>query len=298
MSTPAAPSFKMIGGDGKEYGPVDLGTLQQWARDGRLKADTQVWDSRTGAWQPAGQVAEVAGMFAASAPPPTASAAVPPTPPGMMLADQILQRGYTVDFGNWYSQGWQFFKANMGFVIGATWLTFLVVGVLSAIPCVGAIASLVLQPPLIGGLWLVLLNRRRGLPATVGQIFDGFKLFFLQSFLANLVMTVFILLGTVCLILPGIYLAVSYVFVLPLVADRRMDFWPAMETSRRVVSKHWFAIFGYGLVTGLISLAGVLACGIGLVFTIPLAFCFFVVAYDAIFSAAPASSSPSVPVSA
>ncbi len=76
MSTPASPSFKIVGGDGKEYGPIDLEALQQWAREGRVAGVTQVWDSRTGNWQPAAQIVELAGVF--TAPPPTPAAAPVP----------------------------------------------------------------------------------------------------------------------------------------------------------------------------------------------------------------------------
>lgn len=42
---------------------------------------------------------------------------------------------------------------------------------------------------------------------------------------------------TLPLVLPGIYLAVSYQLSLPLVADKGLGPWEAMETSRKIVSK-------------------------------------------------------------
>lgn len=315
MSTPASPSFKIVGGDGKEYGPIDLVTMQQWAREGRIAGSTQVWDSRTGNWQPAAQIAELAAVF--SAPPPAPSVDAPA--PGVELADQVLQRGYTVAFGDWLSQGWDFFKANMGFALGACWIVFGLsfgASAIGMIPCFGAVAqmafNLVVQPVLIGGVWYVLLQRRRGQPATVGGVFDGFKLFFAQSILVNLIMGLIILaaalpgaiiaviggvmmksqevigglllgVGVLIVLVPVFYLSVCYAFAMPLVVDRRMQFWPALETSRRVVAKHWFGIFAFGFVVGLLSLAGLLACIVGLIFTLPMCFCMFVVAYDNIF---------------
>jgi hypothetical protein len=55
--------------------------------------------------------------------------------------------------------------------------------------------------------------------------------------------------------LPGIYLGVGYVFALPLVIDKKMDFWPAMEVSRRVVHHHWWSTFALVIVLGIIALA-------------------------------------------
>ena len=59
-------SFKIVGGDGKEYGPIDLATLLQWTREGRISSQTQVWDSRAGSWQPAMLIAELAAVFGGS----------------------------------------------------------------------------------------------------------------------------------------------------------------------------------------------------------------------------------------
>ncbi|MBI5687107.1 MAG: DUF4339 domain-containing protein [Verrucomicrobia bacterium] len=321
MSTPASPTFKIVGGDGKEYGPIDLATIQQWAREGRVAGQTQVWDSRTGQWQPAAQIAELAAAFSAPPPAPAAAPGVAPTgpAPGAELAGQILQRDYTVAFGDWLNQGWNFFKANMGFALGACWIVFGMsfgVSAIGMIPCFGAVVqlafNLVVQPVLIGGVWYVLLQRRRGQTVSFGNIFDGFNLFFAQAILVNLIMTVLILaaalpggvvvgigalladsrnmlgvslvvLGVGLIMVPVLYLGVCYSFALPLVADRRMQFWAAMETSRRVVARHWFAIFAYGLVVGLLTMLGLLACIVGIVFTLPMCFCMFMVAYENIF---------------
>ena len=327
MSTPESPSFKIIGGDGKEYGPIDLATLQQWTREGRIAGPTQIWDSRAANWLPAAQIAELTDLFGAAPPAPAATPQPQPAPaattaPGVELASQILQSGYTVAFGEWISQGWIFFKNNLGFVLGTCWIVFglsFVAGLLGAIPCLGHVVQLafniVVQPVLMGGLWYVLLRRYRGQPAAAGEVFDGFKLFFAQSLLVNLIMTLIILAavlpgalvvgvgaisihsnhvlggsliaaGAVLAIIPVFYLGVCYGFAMPLVADRRMQFWPAMETSRRVVMKHWFGIFAFGFVTGLLGLLGVFACGVGLIFTVPMCFCMFMAAYENIFGRA------------
>lgn len=322
MSTPASPTFKIVGGDGKEYGPIDLATLQQWMREGRVAGETKVWDSRTGDWQPAAQIAELAAVLGTPPPAPSVAPAVPSaaTPPGVELATAVLQRDYTVDFGSWFGQGWAFFKANMGFALGTCWIVFalaFVASAIGAIPCLGHVVQLafnfIVQPVLIGGMWYVLLQRRRGQPVGVGDVFIGFNMFFAQAILVNLIMALLILatlvpggivcaiggammhsneaigimiimLGALLILVPLFYISVCYTFAMPLVADRRMQFWPALETSRRVVARHWFAIFAYSFVVGLLNLLGLLACIVGIVFTLPLCVCMFVVAYENIFN--------------
>ena len=52
-------------------------------------------------------------------------------------------------------------------------------------------------------------------------------------------------------------------FALPLVIDKKMDFWPAMEVSRRVVHKHWWSTLALVIVLALVAFAGFLLCGVG-----------------------------------
>jgi len=319
MTTPASPSFKIIGGDGREYGPIDLATLQQWTREGRLRADTRVWDSRNGAWQTAAQVAELATVLGVSAPPP-----LPPATPAMAPAAPPSIGDYSIAIGDWFNAGWEFFKRDLGFTLGAFWVAILVSMVASFIPCVGGVVSLFVQPPLLAGMWMVLIARYRGQPARIGDIFDGFKLFFINSVVANLLIALFVVLAcipgaiglvlgigaavtgaqgqglshltaagvltiavaVVVMIVPVLYLTVSYLFALPLVAERRLGFWEAMETSRKVVGKHWWGWLGFVILVWLLgALLGALACGVGLIFTLPLASAVFVAAYDDVFGA-------------
>ena len=65
-------------------------------------------------------------------------------------------------------------------------------------------------------------------------------------------------LGLVSLLLmvPLIYIAVSYTFAPLYIVFYRMGFWDAMETSRKVVSKQWFSVFGlYLRIFGIVLLA-------------------------------------------
>ena len=52
-------NYKIIGGDGVEYGPVSLEELKSWIVDGRVAAITQVWSSAVERWLPAGQYTEL-----------------------------------------------------------------------------------------------------------------------------------------------------------------------------------------------------------------------------------------------
>jgi uncharacterized membrane protein len=70
---------------------------------------------------------------------------------------------------------------------------------------------------------------------------------------------------------------------LPLVIDRNLAFWDAMELSRKMVSKHWFIVFAFLLVAGLLAGCGALACCVGIFVTIPIASVAIMYAYEDIF---------------
>jgi hypothetical protein len=84
----------------------------------------------------------------------------------------------------------------------------------------------------------------------------------------------------IILLLPAIYLGIAYTFSIPLIVDRKANFWAAMETSRKLITHQWFPFFGFSLVLFLINLAGVLACCIGVIFTAPLTVCAIAAAYE------------------
>lgn len=54
-------TYKIIGGDGHEYGPVMLEELKSWVRDGRIGRHTHIWRSDVGTWLAAAQYQELRG---------------------------------------------------------------------------------------------------------------------------------------------------------------------------------------------------------------------------------------------
>jgi hypothetical protein len=68
--------FKIIGADGKQYGPVTAEQIRQWLAEGRAKAETLVQAEGSADWKPLGQFPE----FAATAP---AGVVPPPVSPPM-----------------------------------------------------------------------------------------------------------------------------------------------------------------------------------------------------------------------
>lgn len=125
--------------------------------------------------------------------------------------------------------------------------------------------------PLIVGVIMLAIHYSRGEHIAFQSIFNYYHLTGRLS-LAALLIYIMTVIGFVLLILPGIYLSIAYIFTLPLIADKGMDVWEAMELSRKTVTKHWFKVFGLFLLLSIIMTLGALALGIGLIWAVPLLF--------------------------
>jgi hypothetical protein len=197
------------------------------------------------------------------------------------IAATYLERQASIDISSALSRGWTLVRDHMPVLVGATLLGWLVTVGLAFVPVLGWIVGFVL----LGGLDYMFIRRIRGEEVQIGDVFGGFNLALLDLTMAGLVKWLLTSLGLILCILPGIYLAVGYVFALPLVVDKKMDFWTAMEVSRRVVHEHWWSVFALVIVLGLVALAGFLLCGIGELITIPVASAALMYVYEDLFSA-------------
>jgi uncharacterized membrane protein len=123
----------------------------------------------------------------------------------------------------------------------------------------------------------------RGAQTSLGDIVRVIRASAITIVAAGIAQLAATLLGLLLLVLPGIYLAVGYAFVLPLVVDRRLNVWEAMELSRRTVHKQWFPTLGLLLAAGMLIFISATAFGFGLVLTIPLCTGALMFAYEDLF---------------
>jgi hypothetical protein len=80
--------YKIIGADGKEYGPIDAGTLRQWLIEGRVNSQTKVLPDGASQWVTFAEVPELAA--AAPLVPLTTAAIMPQRTNPLALTGFIL----------------------------------------------------------------------------------------------------------------------------------------------------------------------------------------------------------------
>ena len=268
--------YRIIGADGAEYGPVGFEQVRQWIGEGRVNADTQVRPESATDWVPLGKLPEFADVLPGAVPPVVAAI------DQQHWEEEILARDWHISIGSCIGRGWELIKNDFWMLVGASVVATLVASG-GFIPYVSGLLALIIGGPMIGGLYGFFLKKIRHQPASFADIFLGFSVAFVPLMLTSLISGILTGLGLLLCILPGIYLGVSWIFSVALVLDRKMDFWPAMELSRKVVSKHWWLMFGLAIVIGVIALLGLLGCIIGVLVTIAIAEASLMYAYEDIF---------------
>jgi hypothetical protein len=202
--------------------------------------------------------------------------APPPAEPSPLRSLQSLP------LGDYFRTGWELFKRYPGGFIGFFLVNVIIALILCAIPFLGWLLFVAISPALIMGNFIVSAKLLQGQAPAFRDFFAGFH-FFLPLLLLSLVTSILIAIGLALLLIPGIYLAVAYLFASCLVVDSRLDFWPAMELSRRTVNPLWFGIFTFMLLVVVINLLGGLLLGLGLLVTVPLSYCALTAAYADLF---------------
>ena len=74
-----------------------------------------------------------------------------------------------------------------------------------------------------------------------------------------------------------------WMFTLPLIIDKGLEFWPAMELSRKVFWKNWKSLSLLVLLAGLVGASGIILCFVGVFLTAPISIGAIAYVYQDIF---------------
>lgn len=225
--------------------------------------------------------------------------------------------------GQCLEQGWSLVRDQYWLFLGIA-----LVGML-----IGGAFPLLLMGPMMCGIYICFLQKLRGEPVQFETLFRGFD-HFVQSLVATLVtmgasfLVIFpvVMVGIAliffgvfsmaemqdasgCLVLGGsialFYLLIFaaalivgtvFLFAYPLIADRGLGGWEAVTASARAVWANFRGVLGLVLLESLLSLAGVMACYVGVFLVMPVVLGATAVAYRKIFPAPAAAQSSPPPV--
>src|SRR5580698_6720049 len=124
--------YKIIGGDGQEYGPVTEADLSKWIAEGRLSAQSLAKGESDAEFRPLSTFSEFAGALG------SAAAAYGASAPSYQAVDWS-NRDYELDIGGCISRGWNLFTNNLGILFGTSVLCFILIFIVSGL--IGAITG-------------------------------------------------------------------------------------------------------------------------------------------------------------
>jgi len=209
--------------------------------------------------------------------------------------------------------GWEIIKNQYWLFVGMT-----LVGVL-----IGGAVPIILMGPMMCGLNLAFLKTRRGEPIEFGTLFKGFDYFgqsVIASVLqtipvivivvpAYILFYVFMFVGIAASSSGGgdpnpaalfgvmagfglfwlvvvaiiIIISIGFLFVFPLIVDRKLSAIDAIKLSFRAALSNFWRLLGMVLLTTLMSAVGALACYIGAFLVMPISYAAIAKAYEQVF---------------
>jgi len=209
-----------------------------------------------------------------------------------------------IEAGDVLSTAWAIFKQEMGLVIGGVIVAGLLnIAVSMPQTILGGIAGVMQQqgeretamllqtlswcflPIAYLGQWFfacglnrMMLNISRGDPAAIGDLFSGGKYLWRMAG-ATILFALMVLLGFVCLIIPGIILSLMFWAYAYVLVDEDPPGIDCLWRAKKYVEGNLGTIFVLFLAAFGINLLGVCALFVGLVFTAPLTTLMMAVAY-------------------
>ena len=207
--------FTIIGGDGKEYGPVSVEQVRAWIAAGRANLSTKAKYAGTEDWHTLGDYTEFVGT--PGTPPPSGASSAPAKTAGAVdaktFAADLNARSAPLDVFGCLGRSFSLWTSNFFPLVGVTLLVVLAQVVASFIPLVNIFSGFCLKGVFYGGLYYYFLGKMRGEPRDVGDGFAGFTQAFVPLMLATLLYT------GICLGLMLIFCMPMFLFFIQVVAQ-------------------------------------------------------------------------------
>jgi len=146
---------------------------------------------------------------------------------------------------------------------------FIVAGIVALL--LTGVSLSILAAPMTAGLAMLFVEARSRNKPETGKVFRYLNRT-VPLLAGEVVLGIIVVLGLVCLLIPGLILAARWYHVLPLMADREMTLGEAMRKSAEITAKDGtFMTLIFMAVCGIVIGAGGALGGVGAFLTFPLA---------------------------
>lgn len=169
------------------------------------------------------------------------------------------------------SYGFELFKPNWMLLVGVFLINMVLTGIINSGSkdnfILGIIANLV-SIFLSIGIMTIYLKLVRGKKAVFEDLYIHYKKF-PGVFVLTMILTIMFVLGTLALIIPGIYLMLKYLFALTYKVDTDAPIKESLDKSAKMTEGIKLKLLGLGILFILFNLLGLLCLVVGLLVTVP-----------------------------
>ena len=134
------------------------------------------------------------------------------------------------------------------------------------------------QAYLMVGLNRIVLAAVRGETPEFGALFSGGNRY-IVALLSSLLMIVAVYAGLLLLVIPGFIVGMGLVNVMWFAADSELGVLETLKASWNSMSGHKMKYFFFCIVLGLLNVVGMLACGVGMLVSLPVTFLAMAIVY-------------------
>jgi GYF domain 2 len=237
--------YFIVAQDGQKSGPYDVVSIVKRIRNGGITTETLVSTDKDPSVKAAGDWPELAEFLQEQNTEETKS-----DEPHKVKSRSLAYRA---------KSGWNFLQFNqLTTIFSGLYVLFAILsaGMVSvlfpkSLQMLGYSACFILTQFFFTGYMYSVLRMVRGQPVDYAFIKDKMKPLIKPLLITSLMMSFFIIIGFLCIIsggvmstiglmivaLPGFYSMSLYIFAPLLILDKGMDFWEALELSRKTVQK-------------------------------------------------------------
>jgi uncharacterized membrane protein len=209
--------------------------------------------------------------------------------------------------GDAVNYSWDVMKNNLGFLIPAVLILWLVGGIPGGLQSpfyltknvvfavVGAVIFAILT--VFVGVFVNMARIRIGLKFCSGEVPDFPDLVsdyrrFVDFLLGSILYFLIVLGGFILLVIPGIYWSIRYRYYGYLILDKGMTPVDAIKGSGHITRGSWWHLLLFELTMAGIIILGFLVCCVGLLFAWPVVIIATAYVYRSLLAAAPAAGEP------
>lgn len=194
-----------------------------------------------------------------------------------------------IEIGKSIGYGWAEVKKNFWYFVGLAIIVMVIEGITNgsrenrvSLNFIG----LFLTAWMTCGYTKIVLDYFSGTKRDISDVFSQFK-YFWRVLGANILLAIIIGIGFVLLIVPGFYLALRFMFTIPLIIDKNIGIGEAMKQSTEMTKGIKMSLLGFALTCLGVALLGLIALGVGIFVAMPVIWLAYIFVYKSLQSVQP-----------